>query len=138
MCCETCNITMLAPNIEVSDRWNSTHDMIYLALRMQLAINLLCDQNQVLKLKNFRTRLRVEETYKYLRYLKVLTKVFNGEKCPTLNTVVHGLNMLLDRFLASISTLYSKSELNPIENNMLTALETAHAKSMKYTQRKYQ
>ena len=32
MCTEMCNITILAPNIDVSTRWNSTHDMIYLVL----------------------------------------------------------------------------------------------------------
>ena len=126
--CETCNITMLAPNIDVSTRWNLTHDMIYLALKMQLAINLMCNHNQALK--NFRITdyewELLKETYKYLRHFKVLTKVFSGDKYPTLNAVVLGFNMLLDKLEASISTLYRKTELNPIEDNMLAALEAAN------------
>ena len=134
ICCETCNITMLAPNIDVSTRWNSTHDMIYLALKIQLAINLMCNHNQALK--NFRITdyewELLKETYKYLRHFKVLTKVFSGDKYPTLNAVVLGFNMLLDKLEASISNLYKKTELNPIEDNMLAALEAALTKLMKH------
>lgn len=108
--CEVCGIKSLSPSIDVSTRWDSTCDIIYLGLRMQKALILLCITNKALNkfIISDNEWSLLNEIYKHLRHFKVLSKILGGEKYPTLNLVVVGFNMLLDKLEDSINDLQKK------------------------------
>lgn len=125
---------MLSPNVDVSTRWNSTHDMIVLGTRMQSAIDLLCQHNEKLQgLKITENEWNLLKKYiKHLRNSKTSTNLFSKEKYPTLNLVVIGINILINKLDTAINNLSNFEELSSIQKMILEALQAAHSKIMKH------
>lgn len=117
-CCETTNCKMLSPNLGVATRWNSTCDMIHTALEMRQALNLLCENNVVLKtlLISENEWALLAEIIKFLRHFKVLSSALSGEKYSTLPMVIIGVNMMLDKLEDYLTThhhsTYARSPIN--------------------------
>lgn len=131
--CQVCGIKMLSPNIDVKTRWDSTCDMISLGIRLQKALNLLCENNDAvnnLLISDHEWRI-LQEIFKHLRHFKILSKALGGEKYPTLNLVVVGFNMLLDKLEKSINDLQGKLR-NAVEENILSALRLGLEKLIKH------
>lgn len=131
--CQLCDIKMLSANIDSKTMWDSTCDMIFLGLRLQKALILLCENNTPLNnlIITDNEWLLLQEIYKYLRHFKVLSKSLGGEKHPTLNLVVVGLNILLDKIKDSINDLKKKVR-NSVEDSILAALKIGLEKLLKH------
>ncbi|CAD6236489.1 GSCOCG00008209001-RA-CDS, partial [Cotesia congregata] len=98
--CETVNLpTNLNPILDCPTRWNSTHDMIGVALKLKQGIITLC--NSVLELDHFNICEEewtvLEKIHKFLINFKNLTTRLGGDKYVTLPFVIISFNLLLDR-----------------------------------------
>lgn len=108
---------MLAPNVDVSTRWNSTYDMLMLALNMEPAITMLCANNISLNhllLTEFEWSL-LKEAAKFFEYFKVLSVVLSGEKYATLLLVIVGFNLLLDKLEKAKIKLIKKTSKTRVD-----------------------
>lgn len=133
-CCETTNVTYLSPNIDVSTRWNSTHDMIKTGLHLKNPLNILCENNVFfshLKL-NENEWLLLERFYKYFKVFKTVSTLLGGDKYATLPMVIVGFNMLLDSIEKQISELDRKIGRNEIDECLLTAFQAGRDKMLKH------
>lgn len=133
-CCNTFNIKMESPKMDVSTRWFSTHDLISSALRMKEPLNLLCISN--CKLKHLQLNESEWELLKlsvvYLLNFKILSKTLSGDKYITLPSVIVGFNILLDKLEASIKKLEKKKGKTVVEIKLHSALLAAWNKLLKH------
>lgn len=133
-CCKTVEVEMTAPIVDVSTRWNSTHDMIEAGLRMQKALDLLCLTNS--KLNDYALKKSEWElltlVVKYLKNFKILSKILSGDKYITIPSVVVGFNMLLDKLKLGIDKLKIKKRKTRSECQLHDALVTSYEKLMKH------
>lgn len=132
-CCEVSEETFLAPNIDVSTRWNSTFDMLQKAFKMQKSLMMLCKNNAFLKdfFINSEQWLILRETGKYLEYFKTLSDILSGEKYATIPIVIVGFNLLLDKLDKAKENLYN-AERTIIDDKILEGLEAATEKLLKH------
>lgn len=133
-CCETTNVKYVSPNIDVSTRWNSTHDMIKTGLHLKNPLNTLCENNEIfshLKL-NQDEWLLLEKFYKYFKIFKTVSTLLGGDKYEILPMVIVGFNMLLDSIEKQIFELDRKIDRNEIDECLLTAFQAGRDKMLKH------
>ncbi|XP_043475867.1 zinc finger BED domain-containing protein DAYSLEEPER-like [Leptopilina heterotoma] len=133
-CCATVEVEILSPTIDIATRWNSSYEMIKLALRMKPALKLLCKLNPDLNkfcLQESEWQL-LEGILKYLRYFKTLSLTLSGEKYITIPMVVVGFNMLLDKLQDGINIFDQKIRKSGVEIQIKNALEAATEKILKH------
>jgi len=133
-CCETVNVKMLMPAIDVCTRWNSTFQMITWSLKMKTPLNLLCDNNESLnkyRLTNEEWALNISLT-NYLRPFQCLSTLFSGEKYCTLSMVVIGINLLLDKLESWAQELDNKNNRCALDEQLIFALQSARDKILKH------
>lgn len=133
-CCTVCNVKFLAPNIDVTTRWNSTYDMLTLAFKMKPALNMLCENNFdlqkfVLSAKEWEI---LEEASTFLEYFNVLSIKLSGDKYVTLPSVIIGFNLLLDKLEVAKNNLILKDVRTQVQEILLDALEAAIEKLLKH------
>lgn len=132
--CETVNLKIISPNIDVSTRWNSSQDMMQSALAMRPALNLLCENNisvRKFSLSDSEWTL-ISRITQILRHFKSVSTLFSGEKYVTLPLVIVGFNMLIDK-IENIARKIDKI-INPtlIDSQIKEAILTAREKLIKH------
>jgi len=133
-CCETTNVKYVSPSIDVSTRWNSTHNMIKIGLHFKNPINTLCENNVTfshLKLNQDEWSL-LEKFYKYFKVFQTVSTLLGSDKYVTLPMVIVGFNMLLDSIEKQIFELDRKIDRNEIDECLLTAFQAGRDKMLKH------
>lgn len=132
--CEVFNVKYSAVSIDVATRWNSTSNMISLALKMKNAINPLCDHNECLK--NFKIRDDEWNTLtlvnSFLRYFKDLSTILCGDHYPTLPSVIVGFNILIDNIEKLMFELDSKQNRTESDELIICAFKAGRDKMLKH------
>lgn len=123
-----------SPILDVPTRWNSTHNMMGVALQVEKGISLICDNNSDLK----KFKLIADEwhviakIHLFLEDFENLSTKLGGEKYSTLPMVTLLFNMLLDKIEAFIGELNNKSNRSGIDENLLQGYVAARDKMLKH------
>lgn len=133
--CETAGVpTTLTPTLDCPTRWNSTHDMLGVALKLRGGINTLC--GTVPELSDFQISgtewILLERVYKLLRNFKILTTKLGGEKYVTLPFVIVSFNLLVDTVESAIKQLSGKIGSDEVDTILIVALQSARDKMLKH------
>ncbi|CAH1114784.1 unnamed protein product [Psylliodes chrysocephalus] len=112
--CETLNLKMKMPRLDVTTRWNSTFQMLSWALDLKNAINVLCDN--VDDLKTFRvTNIEwslIQNVCNYLTGFRI--------------------NLLLDKLEKWSRNLDQKVDRNNVDEALILSLQVARDKILKH------
>lgn len=133
-CCEASNTKYLQVSLDISTRWNSTHDMISLGIKMKQAINALCNNNMQLscfKISDSEWSM-LELVQKYLKCFKYLSNTFSGDSYSTLPLVVIGFNILLDKLESLIMELDVKPNRTKDDETFILAFTAGRDKMLKH------
>ncbi|XP_026314075.1 uncharacterized protein LOC113225838 [Hyposmocoma kahamanoa] len=133
--CETAgeptNVSLI---LNCPTRWNSTHDIIGLCLKLKPGINILC--TSVSDLSNFVISeidwKILEKIYKFLINFKLLTTKLGGEKYVTLPLVIVSFNLLLDKIEAMIKQLDDKPNRTEVDERLILGFQAAQNKMLKH------
>lgn len=133
--CEMVSVpSNLTPILDCPTRWNSTHDMIGIALKLRQGIVTLC--SSVPELNKFQIVEKewqiLEKIHKFLVNFKNLTTKLGGDKYITLPFVVVAFNLLLDRIETVTKQLDSKIERSEVDERLILAFQAARDKMLKY------
>ncbi|XP_015119432.1 zinc finger BED domain-containing protein RICESLEEPER 2-like [Diachasma alloeum] len=119
-CCSAFQEDFIHLPLDVSTRWNSTHDLIAAGLRMQKSISALAQNNATL------SHLLIEkEEWIFLGKL-------GGDRYPTIASVVVGVNILLDSTEALCKSLDDKPGRDKTDENLILAFQAERDKLIKH------
>lgn len=132
--CDVMGVKFLSPILDVSTRWNSSCDMIDVALQMRAALEFFCTTDSKLQLLNLTTTEwdLLNTIRKYLMYFKTLSTTLCGDKYITLPLVILGFNLLLDKLETSIQSINEKRRQTVTDMCLKNALQRALDKLLKH------
>lgn len=135
--CQTAGAsTQISPILDVPTRWNSTHDMLDVALKLKKGIDCLCASDSVNKLNNFRLHQNewqmLASVCKFLKMFKIVSENLGGDKYATLPSVIVSLNILLDKIELQSKLLDDKPNRSCVDEQLLTAFQKARDKILKH------
>lgn len=132
--CEAANLKYISVNIDVSTRWNSTCDMLVVAIKLKRALINLCQTNE-----EFIHLLLTEDQWilvnlvcKFFKYFKSLSTTLCGETYSTLPLVIVGFNILLDKLEHFLLDLNTKVEENVVNSVLIEAFQAGRDKMLKH------
>ncbi|XP_066585170.1 uncharacterized protein [Prorops nasuta] len=133
--CETAGVsTTIKPILDCPTRWNSTHDMLGIALKLKGGIVTLC--NNISELFNFQLMTEewtiLERIQKFLINFKTLSSKLGGEKYVTLPFVIVSFNLLIDKIEDVILELDRKINRSTIDESLILAFKTCRDKMLKH------
>lgn len=111
--CTMTGTKFLSPKIDVCTRWNSTHDMLKVALLLKPALIGLFQSNSAFHmylLSEEEWRL-CSEVQKFLKHFKTVSTVLGGDSYVSLPYVIVAFNMLLDKIKNKMQTLNRTDKL---------------------------
>lgn len=133
-CEATGNSRQLTPVLDVPTRWNSSDDMLQVALKGRHGLGVLC-QN-VVDLKPYALGeeewILLEEVHKLLVNFQILSKKLGGEKYVTLPMVVVCINILIDNLESRIFEWDRKTNRTPVEEQLIVGFQAARDKILKH------
>lgn len=99
-------IKFLSPKIDVCTRWNSTYDMLKVALLLKPALISLFQSNTAfhMYLLSEEEWCLCSEVQKFLKHFKTVSTVLGGDSYVSLPYVIVAFNMLLDKIENKIQT----------------------------------
>lgn len=121
--CQAFNETFKQLPFDICTRWNSTHHMLPVTLKMKNSSSAFCLQDK--KLKIF--YITDEEWYlfklieKYLRIFKQLSDSLAGDQYATLPSVVIGVNIIIDSIEALCHHLDNKPNRTAVDQRVIFA-----------------
>lgn len=133
--CETVSVsTNISPILDCPTRWNSTHDMIGIALKLKQGISTFC--SSVAELNEFQIIdeewVILEKIHKFLINFKNLTTKLGGDKYVTLPFVIVSFNLLLDRIETVMTQLDSKIPRSEVDEQLILGFQAARDKMLKH------
>ncbi|XP_066599993.1 uncharacterized protein [Prorops nasuta] len=136
--CETAGVPAnIKPILDCPTRWNSTHEMLGVALKLKKGIVTLC--NNIPELYSFQLSVEewtlLEKIYKHLINFKLLTTKLGGEKYVTLPLVIVSFNLLIDKIESVMFELDCKSDRNATDETLIIALRSCRDKMLKHYQK---
>lgn len=133
--CNLAAIKYIKPILDVCTRWNTTHDMIGVGLRLKKDLNLLWASKpsdwQDFSLNEEQWSL-LTNIHGYLKHFKDISTVLGGQKYVTLPLVVVAFNMLLDKIENIIKFLDEKDNRTGVDEILIFALQAARDKMLKH------
>lgn len=133
--CDTMGVsTTLSPILDCPTRWNSTHDMLGVALKLKKGIITLSSilpeltEFQISKDEWF----IFEKVHKFLINFKSLSTRLGGEKYVTLPQVVVSFNLLVDKIETTITQLHENILRTAIDEQLLLSFQAARDKILKH------
>lgn len=133
-CEATGNSRQMTPVLDVPTRWNSSDDMLQVALNGRNGLGVLCQNVADLKpyaLCDEEWKL-LEEVHKLLINFKILSKKLGGEKYVTLPMVVVCINILIDNLESKIFEWDRNADRSPVEEQLIIGFQAARDKILKH------
>lgn len=111
--CTMTGTKFLSPKIDVCTRWNSTHDMLKVALLLKPALISLFQSNTAfhMYLLSEEEWCLCSEVQKFLKHFKTVSTVLGGDSYVSLPYVIVAFNMLLDKIENKMQTLNRTDKL---------------------------
>lgn len=120
--------------MDVSTRWNNSHDLITAGLRMQKSVSALASREATL-----RNMIITEEDWRLLYMLqkdlkcfKKLSNVLCGDTYATLPSVIVSVNILLDSIEMLCHELDAKPDRNTTDERVIHAFQAGREKLLKH------
>lgn len=111
--CTMTSTKFMSPKIDVCTRWNSTHDMLKVALLLKPALISLFQSNIAfhIYLLSEEEWCLCSEVQKFLKHFKTVSTVLGGDSYVSLPYVIVAFNMLLDKIENKMQTLNRTDKL---------------------------
>lgn len=132
--CQAFDEKLIQIPLDVSTRWNSTHDMLAAGLKMRKAISALANNEKKLNhlvIDEAEWEL-LDKLQKYLKSFKQFSTLLGGDKYPTLPAVIVGANILLDKLEKLCHSWDQKPDRSPDDERLIIAFQAARDKLIKY------
>ncbi|CAH0560635.1 unnamed protein product [Brassicogethes aeneus] len=135
-CEATSNSRKLTPVLDVPTRWNSSNDMLQVALKGRHGLGVLCQNVADLKPYTLGDEewILLEEVHKLLSNFQILSKKLGGDKYVTLPMVVVCINILIDNLESKIFEWEGKAGRTPVEEQLIVGFQAARDKILKHYQ----
>ena len=134
-CCDIKDIKFKKPMIDSKTRWNSTYEMIKIALDLKKALILLCNDDG-LDLRSCQLNSQewnlVQDMVDYLKDFKIVTEKISGEQYVTLPSSVIAINCLLDKLEKDSFSLDHKDNRDPVDETIIKAFQMGRDKILKH------
>ena len=119
--------------LDVPTRWNSTYEMLKLALKLEPALNYLWDESHLNELKLSKEEwINIELIAKFLKSFKHVSTIIAAEKKVTLPIVTIAFNMLVDKVEAFAKELDDKIERDKYDEILINAIMVGRDKLLKH------
>lgn len=133
--CSALKIKYLKPILDTKIRWNSTNDMLAVALDLKAALTALCiipnNKLTFLKLEEDEWSI-LEQVKEYLSYFSHVSTLISADTDATLSEALIAFNMLLDEVEIIINNLKKKEKPSKNDEILLCAMEAGRFKLLKH------
>lgn len=132
--CDAAGITYSSPILDCKTRWNSSHDMMAVALKLKKAIDITASSQESLKqyILSPQDWFLIEKTYTFLKPFKKLSVTLGGEEYTTLPSVVVSFNLLVDHVEKTVKDLDEKDPRTSLDVDLLLAFQACRDKVLKH------
>lgn len=132
--CTASKIKYIKTILDVSTRWNSTDNMLEVAIKMRLALDLFwknCDKVAEYKLSADEWS-HLTQIQNFLIDFKKVSTILGGDRYVTLPLVIVAFNLLVTKIEKTIFDLDDKSDRNEVDEILLLAFQAGRDKMIKH------
>lgn len=133
--CETVGVsTTITPILDCPTRWNSTHDMLEIAIKLKEGIVTLCNIEKVLTPFIILPKewSLLENLNKFLLNFKNLSTILSGDKYVSIPLVIVSFNLLLDNMEKKSMKLDRKVNRTEEDQKFILVVQAARDKMLKH------